>query len=197
MLRNKARKLRSDTGNDRFWAPMERKHKSVLHAISLSLLRPFQLLIFEPMCLNLCLLSAFLLGIIYLFFVAFPLVFETNHGFSLWQVGLAFSGILVGMLLAILTDGIWQRVRMRLMRRLEEETGVPGSMEPEFRLPPTIAGACLAPIGLFIFAWSTYSSVPWIVPIIGSAIFGAGCVPCYGPASRHASRQLVKGDSRL
>lgn len=37
-----------------------------------------------------------------------------------------------------------------------------------------IAGAPLVTIGLFVFAWSTYSSVHWIVPITGSGIFGAG-----------------------
>lgn len=47
-------------------------------------------------------------------------------------------------------------------------------MIQEYRLPPTIAGAFLVPAGLFMFAWTTYSSVHWIVPIIGSTIFGMG-----------------------
>ena len=66
--------------------------------------RPFLLLALEPMCLNLCLFSALLLGIIYLFFGAFNIVFTTNHDFNRWQVGLSFVGILVGMLLGIATD---------------------------------------------------------------------------------------------
>jgi hypothetical protein len=43
-------------------------------------------------CLNLCILSAILLGILYLFFGAFPLVFQNNHGFTISQTGLAFLG---------------------------------------------------------------------------------------------------------
>lgn len=39
-----------------------------------------------------------------------------------------------------------------------------------------IAGGPLVTIGLFIFAWTIYSSVHWIVPIIGSAFFGGGYV---------------------
>ena len=62
------------------------------------------LLIFEPMCLNLCVLSAILLGIQYLFFGAFNVVFASNYGFKLWQIGLTFSGISVGMIIAIATD---------------------------------------------------------------------------------------------
>lgn len=139
-----------------------------------SLLRPFQLLAYEWMVLNLCIYSAILLGILYLFFGAFPLVFRTNHGFNLWQIGLSFLGIGVGMIIAIATDPVWHRIRDHLIRKLEAETGVPGQSEPEFRLPSTIVGAFLVPAGIFMFGWSTYPYVHWIVPIIGSTIFGAG-----------------------
>lgn len=46
--------------------------------------------------------------------------------------------------------------------------------EPECRLPPAIGGAPLVTGGLFMFAWTTYAHVPWIVPILASTIFGAG-----------------------
>ncbi|UKZ76624.1 hypothetical protein TrVFT333_004331 [Trichoderma virens FT-333] len=174
LLRNKARKMRKDTGDDRWLAPSEKTQKTVVQAISTSLQRPFQLLIFEPMCLSLCIFTAILLGILYLFFGAFPLVFATNHGFNLWQIGLTFLGIGVGMILGMLSDPVWFRIRMRLMAKLEQETGVPGGSEPEFRLPSAIVGSVLVPIGIFMFGWTTYSSVHWIVPIIGSAIFGLG-----------------------
>jgi hypothetical protein len=148
----------------------------VVQAVGRSLQRPFELLIFEPMCLNLCIFSALLLGILYLFFGAFPLVFGTSHGFNTWQVGLSFTGILVGMIAGILTDPVWSRIRTSLVRKLEAETGVPGASEPEFRLPPAIMGAFLVPAGIFMFGWSTYPWVHWIVPIVGSAIFAIGYV---------------------
>lgn len=107
-------------------------NKSVSKTVAWSCLRPFQLLAFEPMCLNLCLLSALLLGILYLFFGAFPLVFENNHGFSLSESGLTFVGILVGMLLGISCDPFWRKNYDRLVRNND------GVSEPEFRLPPTI-----------------------------------------------------------
>ncbi|KAL0941841.1 major facilitator superfamily transporter [Colletotrichum truncatum] len=174
VLRAKARKIRKETGDERWKAPVEKTTKSVAQTIGLSLMRPFQLLIYEPMVLNLCIFSAILLGILYLFFGAFPLVFTTNHGFNLWQVGMTFLGILVGMFFAAATDPLWHRIRSRLMADLEKETGVEGASEPEFRLPPVICGAFLVSIGLFWFGWTTFSWVHWILPIIGSAIFGAG-----------------------
>ncbi|KAI1652498.1 MFS general substrate transporter [Daldinia decipiens] len=167
-LREKARKLRKETGDDRWKSPMEKSTKSVAVTIGHSLLRPFELLIFEPMCLLLCLFSAILLGVLYLFFGAFPLVFGNTYGFNLWQTGLSFLGIFIGMIVAAATDPIWRRINERL---LEQNDGIP---EPEFRLPPAIAGAVAVPIGLFIFAWTAYPWVHWMVPIIGSAIFGSG-----------------------
>ncbi|KAM0252872.1 hypothetical protein ACHAQJ_007502 [Trichoderma viride] len=174
LLRNKARQMRKETGDDRWLAPTEKVQKTVTQAIVISLQRPFQLLMFEPILLFLCLFTAILLGILYLFFGAFPLVFGTNHGFNLWQIGLSFVGIGVGMIIGVLADPVWNRVRNRLIAKLEQETGVPGSSEPEFRLPSAIVGSVLVPIGIFMFGWTTYASVHWIVPIIGSAIFGVG-----------------------
>ncbi|KAK0120190.1 hypothetical protein ONS95_011596 [Cadophora gregata] len=174
LLRNKARKLRKETGDERWKSTMDRNTKSIPKTIGLSLQRPFQLLFLEPMVLNLCLFSAILLGILYLFFGAFPIVFVGNHGFSLWQTGMSFMGIFVGMVLGAATDPIWHKNYARLIRQREERTGEVGGSEPEYRLPPSICGAILVPIGLFMFAWTTYSSVHWIVPIIGSTIFGMG-----------------------
>lgn len=85
----------------------------------------------------------------YLFFGAFPLVFQNNHGFSISQTGLAFLGLLVGMLAGISTDPIWRRIYGRLVRQREEQGGEPGGSEPEFRLPSTILGAWVVPVALF------------------------------------------------
>ncbi|TQN72800.1 Efflux pump atB, partial [Colletotrichum shisoi] len=172
VLRSKARKMRKETGDERWKAPVEKSTKSVIKTIGISLKRPFQLLFFEPMVLSLDIFSAILLGILYLFFGAFPLVFTNIHGFNLWQVGLTFLGILVGMFLAAATDPLWHHIRSQLMAHLEKETGVEGASEPEFRLPPVICGAFLCPIGILWFGWSL--DVHWIMPVIGSAIFGAG-----------------------
>lgn len=164
--------MRKETGDERWKAPVEKTTKSVVKTVGLSLQRPFQLLMYEPMVLLLSTLSAVLLGTLYLFFGAFPLVFSTIYGFNLWQVGLTFMGILVGMLLGAATDPIWHRIRSRFMAKLEKETGVEGASEPEFRLPPVIAGAFLVTIGLFWFGWTV--EIHWILPIVGSAIYGAG-----------------------
>ena len=99
VLRNKARKLRKETGEQRWKAPIEVRERSVTMTVLRSLYRPFLLLFLDPMCFNLCLFSSILLGILYLFFGAFNLVFTEVYGFDLHQVGLSFVGLLIGMVL--------------------------------------------------------------------------------------------------
>ncbi|MCJ1313594.1 hypothetical protein MMC25_007273 [Agyrium rufum] len=176
LLRNKAIKLRKETGEERYKAPIEKMDRSIAQTVIRSCYRPFLLLTLEPMCLNLCIFSALLLGILYLFFGAFNIVFTNNHNFTLSQVGLSFFGLLVGMVLGVATDPWWHRYYIRLVKQREEQTGEVGGSEPEFRLPPAVGGAILVPIGLFWFGWTTYSSVHWIVPIIGSGVFAMGTV---------------------
>ena len=90
ILRRKAAKRRTETGEEKWKAPIERMDRSISQTVISSCYRPFLLLALEPMCLNLCIFSALLLGVLYLWFGAFELVFENNHGFELWQVGLTY-----------------------------------------------------------------------------------------------------------
>lgn len=94
--------------DDHWKSPMETKTQSFITSISRSIYRPILLLTLEPMCLNLCIFSAILLGILYLLFGAFQLVFGQVYEFTLWQRGCSFLGLLVGMIAAILTDPFWR-----------------------------------------------------------------------------------------
>ncbi|KAH9886328.1 major facilitator superfamily domain-containing protein [Xylariomycetidae sp. FL2044] len=152
-LRAKAQALREETGDNRWRAPMEKSTKSIPRTVARALVRPFQLLIFEPMCLLLCILSAILLGILYLFFGAFGLVFGENYNFELWQVGCSFLGILVGMVISSSSSPLWQHIRAKLVR----DNG--GISEPEFQLAPAVLGAVIAPLGLFWFAWTSFATI--------------------------------------
>ncbi|KAH8593985.1 major facilitator superfamily transporter multidrug resistance [Bisporella sp. PMI_857] len=179
LLAFKAAEIRRLTGNEAYHSKSEIAvaEKSIKSTMLHSLYKPFELLIFEPMCLSLCLYSALLLGILYLFFGAFPLVFRTNHNFSLWESGLTFLGLVVGFVAAIFMNPIWHKNYLRLVEKSNsnaEKRDQNRRPDPEFRLPPAILGGVLVPVGLFWFGWTTYRNVHWIVPIIGSVFFGTG-----------------------
>lgn len=72
------------------------------------------------------------------------------------------------MIVAIATDRLWLKNYLRLLKKAG------GHAEPEMRLPPLMIGSVLATISLFWFAWTSFAGVHWIVPIIGSGIYGTG-----------------------
>jgi MFS family permease len=167
LLARKSAALRESTGNPAYKSASElaNTNKSIPKAIQHSIYKPFQLLFLEPMVLCLCIYSALLLGILYLFFGAFPLVFRSNHGFELWQTGLTFLGLAFGQILGMFSNPFWRWNYLRLVqnwkeRQSEESSKVSSKPDPELRLPPAITGGVLVPIGLFVgFSYSYYTFV--------------------------------------
>lgn len=173
LLRKKAVRLRKQTGDDRYYAPIERSKKSLIDTILLSCKRPMQMLVYEPMLTLLCIYSGLLLSLLYLFFVSYPYVFRTVYLFDDDQVGLAFIGLLIGCLAAAPTALYCKKY---VNKQIAANNGV---YEPELQLPQTIIGSLIVPIGLFIFAWTSYPHVHWIGPIIGGGIIVFGLVIAY------------------
>ena len=85
--------------------------------------------------------ASFLFGILYLAFQAFPIIFEDVHGFNAQQTGLSFLGIGLGMVIALASQPIWNRV---FRNEAKKHNGNP---PPEVRLIIAKPGAILAPIG--------------------------------------------------
>ncbi|KAK9466862.1 major facilitator superfamily domain-containing protein [Lipomyces arxii] len=172
LLRWKAQKLRKRTGNMDYMAPIEHLDRSVLATVAVSCKRPFQLLFFDIMVFSLCLYTAILLGINYLLFQAFTLVFVNNKGFSHEHVGLSFMGLLTGIIIGVLSEPYWKKTYSRLAQKH-------GAEIPEYRLPQAMMGSIFVPIGMLWFAFTTYKSVHYIVPIIACLPFGFGLILVY------------------
>ncbi|KAK7046008.1 hypothetical protein VNI00_007003 [Paramarasmius palmivorus] len=161
LRKRKAAKLRKATGDANYWAPLDRQDKDLATSILISCYKPFELVIYDRMVLLLNTWTALILGILYLAFQAFPIIFQQKHGFDMQQTGMTFLGIGFGMILAVSTQGYFNRYA--------REAGT-----PESHLHKGEIGGILVPVGLYIIAFTTYASVHWIAPIIGSIPFGAG-----------------------
>ncbi|TFK64862.1 MFS general substrate transporter [Pluteus cervinus] len=168
LLQKKAKSLRRSTGDTRYWSPLDRRDTRLLQAIMISCYTPFQLMFFDRMALLLNVWTALVLGILYLAFQAFPIIFQEGHHFSIQSTGMTFLGIGFGMLLAIATQPYWNRLYAR------EAAKNNGAIPPEIRLKMGQLGAILVPLGLYSLAFTTYPFVPWIAPILCSIPFGAG-----------------------
>jgi hypothetical protein len=133
--------------------------------------RPWILLLREPIVLLLSIYMAIIYGTLYMLFAAFPIVFQQGRGWSQGIGGLAFIGVAVGMIAAVVYS-IWDNKRYN--KAIEASKS--GIAAPEARLPPAFVGSVAIPVGLFWFAWTNSPSIHWIVSIIASAPFGFGVV---------------------
>lgn len=52
---------------------------------------------------------------------------------------------------------------------------------PEMRVPALVFGSFFVPVGLFWYGWSAQAKLHWIMPIIGSGIFGFGMMTTFLP----------------
>ncbi|KAE8445764.1 hypothetical protein EG329_012822 [Mollisiaceae sp. DMI_Dod_QoI] len=141
---------------------------SLKHAYSIALLRPWLLLFFEPIVLALTIYMAIINGTLYMLFAAFPIVFQEGRGWNQGVGGLAFLGVMIGMLSAVVYS-TWDD---RRYRRIVDQSN--GSAPPEVRLPPGLVGSIALPVGMFWFAWTNSPSIHWMVSILAGVPFGFG-----------------------
>ncbi|OAP61372.1 hypothetical protein AYL99_03575 [Fonsecaea erecta] len=135
-----------------------------------SLSRPWALLFREPIVLALTTYMSVVYGTLYLCFAAFPIIFQQGYGWNAGEEGLAFLGIMLGILsgvgLIILDNKRYARIH----------AAHGGFAPPEARLPPVIVGGVVTVVGLAWFAATADPSIHFIVPILAGVPFGIGFI---------------------
>ena len=76
ILKQRAKKLRKETGNPNIVAPRDLDERSMKQTLAINLSRPFYMLVREPIVLFTCLYLALAFSIFYLYFQAYPIIFE-------------------------------------------------------------------------------------------------------------------------
>lgn len=174
----RARLVRSSGADPTFLCEAElarqQNNRTPLQAVLTSCTTPFRLLFHEPIISFLNTWTAVLMGILYLFFAAFPKVFTNVYGFPAQLTGLTFLGIGIGMVISLLSQPYWKRRYDAAKLRTRG-----GAATPEMRLVPSMLGGVLAPLGVFWFAGTISKSVHWSVPVVAGVPFGLGVVLCF------------------
>lgn len=169
LLQRRAARLRLETRNWAYHSALDESRPSTSEIFRKYLLRPALMLIFEPILLLITIYLAFIYGILYLFFEAYPVSFEQVRGWkNLGIAGLPFIGILVGVLCGIVLI-IWQ-TKTRFARKLAKE----GRVVPEERLIPMMIASVLLPVGLFWFGWTSDPNINWAPQVIAGVPIGMG-----------------------
>jgi MFS family permease len=171
LLRRRAEKLSKLSGKVyRSKVEIDQGKISLKESFKVALSRPWILLFREPIVFLLSLYMAIVYGTLYMMFAAFPIVYQGGRGWNQGVGGLAFLGIMVGMLLAVMYT-LWDN--KRYIKTQEKHNGF---APPEARLPPTLIASVTIPVGLFWFAWTNYPSIHFMASIAAGVPFGFGMV---------------------
>ncbi|KAF2203889.1 MFS general substrate transporter [Delitschia confertaspora ATCC 74209] len=179
LLAKRAKKLRKDTGNDKYVTEEDLDKRPLSERLRIFLFRPFQLLCQELIVLLISIYMSVLYGILYMFFVAYPIVYQEGKGWSAGSTGLMFLPLMVGVLASAACAPIVNRHYMTLVRKHN------GNPPAEARLVPMMVSCWFIPIGLFIFAWTSYPSLHWAGPAFGGFPVGFGFIFLYNSANNY------------
>ncbi|QSS51348.1 polyamine transporter 1 [Histoplasma capsulatum var. duboisii H88] len=169
LLQKKAARLREEDDDPRWWSRYDQK-ASLISVLKTNLSRPFIMAVLEPICIFWNLYIAIVYAILYLCFVAYPIVFREIRGWTVGESGLAFLGIGVGSLTTIAVEPLLRR--MINGHKLDPETG---KVPPESMVSVVCIAAILVPAGELWFAWTCApATIHWIAPILAGIPFGMG-----------------------
>ena len=131
------------------------------------------MLVTEPIILCFAVYNAFVYGLLYLLFVAVPIEYEEERGWTSLQGSLVFLAVLVGVLIS---GGIQAAYQPLFWKQIDQAHLEGKRHNPEARLPPMILGGVLFAAGLFWFGGSSGNDKSASIGIVGAGCIGSGFI---------------------
>ncbi|OJD13420.1 hypothetical protein AJ78_06129 [Emergomyces pasteurianus Ep9510] len=179
LLAKRAKKMRKETSNNRYVTEQDLDSRPLGEKLRLFLFRPFQLLFLEPIVLLLSIYMSILYGLLYMFFIAFPIVYQKGKGYSAGITGLMFIPLAIGVFASACCAPLVNSHYIKLSQKYG------GKPPAEMRLVPMMLSCWFIPIGMFIFAWTSYSHIHWIGPSLGGFPVGFGFIFLYNSCNNY------------
>ncbi|KAH9869994.1 hypothetical protein J1614_006915 [Plenodomus biglobosus] len=174
ILTHRARTLRKhqDPKAPAVYAQAEKDHKSLRVILSETLIRPTHMLCTEGVVLAFGFWSAFCIGIAFMFTQSIMQVYSELYSWTSFATGLVQSAIVAGEMVGLAASLYQDNLYFASASRNSE---MPDRPIPEARLYLSIPASFIGLAGgFFYFAWTSYSSVPWMVPSVALAFVGFG-----------------------
>ncbi|KAI1458457.1 MFS general substrate transporter [Annulohypoxylon moriforme] len=168
LLQRKTERLRKETGNNKLTSKLG-SQLPPRELLAHSIIRPLKMIVLSPITLLLSLYTGVLFGLVFLLFTTFPSIFEGQYGFDPGSSGLAYLGLGIGMICGL---ALFTLLSDKLLGHVSGDTNKPA--KPEKRLILMKWLAPITPLGVFLYGWSAYYKLHWIVPEIGTFVVGLG-----------------------
>ncbi|KAI0659875.1 MFS general substrate transporter [Cubamyces menziesii] len=186
ILEQRAKRLRKG-GRENAWAAHELHHRTVSQLLREHVVRPFTMIIYEPIIQGAALWVTVTYGILYFFFEVYPIVFIEQHGIPFQLCGLMFLSVSLGMVISVVTFNYLVRMSEKVRIPLIERKGERLPMEETHLKVVIIACLCL-PISLFWFAWTSGPETHWIAPALAGIPFGYANTAIFFSFTSYTSR---------
>ncbi|KAL4962070.1 major facilitator superfamily domain-containing protein [Aspergillus stella-maris] len=171
IMDKEAKRMRKSGEDPNVYGPNELKKPRVSAKEALHIwIRPFHMLLTEPIVFCLSLLSGFSDALIFTFLESFAIVYEQGWGFGVLGQAWAVIPINLAYVITYFSYFPWFWRDAQLRKRIDDD-----DMAPERRLKWLLWLAPLEPIGLFGFAWTSFGKergIPWIASMIFSTCVG-------------------------
>ncbi|KAH7084081.1 major facilitator superfamily domain-containing protein [Paraphoma chrysanthemicola] len=189
LLARRAKRMRSMTQNWAYRAKIEETETSTKNIIEQCLAKPAKMLFLEPILLFMSLYISVVFGLMYVFFLAYPMSFIRERGWPQTRAGLPLLAILIGCILGSLLISF--TVKTRLAPNPQK------GRARETRMLLMMIGAILLPAGIFAFGYFSSADVSAWPQILAGLPIGIGIIlinmqglnyiiDCYGINSNSA-----------
>ncbi|GAA5951047.1 hypothetical protein JCM3765_004663 [Sporobolomyces pararoseus] len=164
LLTQRAKRLRHETGDERFVSKAEAERTSLIEVWKTNLRRPVSLLCREPVLIAFTAWIGFTWGVMYLELVSVPLVYREIYNFSIGQSGLVYITQVLGSLGGFGLEFYCSRLYQRNVAKRGSEA----------RLFTAFFGAVFFPVGCWIYGMTARPAVHFVVPAIGLVLLYTG-----------------------
>lgn len=176
LLHIKAKRIRKETGNDKYRAPGEEDlNLPIYKKVARTMGRAFGMLFTQPIVQVMALYMGFSYGILYLVLSTYPALWKQQYGQSPGISGLNYISLGLGFFIGAPLCG---KANDTIYKKLKAKTR-DGKGQPEFRMPLVIVMSLLVPIGLVTYGWSAHAHTHWIVPNIGAFLLAIGTIAAF------------------
>jgi MFS family permease len=172
VLQRYAKAERIKNENWKIHSQLDTKQLNWTEVIKTHVVRPF-LMLGIPIVFTMALFASYVYGLFYLMITNISTAYELTRNWEGTIADLPNVSLFIGVVLGCIGNMIWA---LKYSKLVQQNNGKP---IPEQRFPIMMMLGWMMPAGIFIFGWTSYSFIHWVVPCIGILMIGAGFITIF------------------